>query len=87
MLLQDSRRRARVDDAGELVTLEDQDRSRWDRAEIDEGRRILETRAARAATAGPYQIQAAIAAWHAAAAEPPTPTGRRSPGCMTSSAA
>ena len=43
MLLQDSRRRARVDDAGELVTLEDQDRSRWDRAEIDEGRRILRT--------------------------------------------
>ena len=81
MLLQDSRRRARVDDAGELVTLEDQDRSRWDRAEIDEGRRILETallarggttprtpRELGAGDPGPYQIQAAIAARHAAAA-------------------
>jgi RNA polymerase sigma-70 factor, ECF subfamily len=67
MLLQDSRRRARVDDAGELVTLEDQDRSRWDRAEIDEGRQILDA-ALRAGTPGPYQVQAAIAACHASAA-------------------
>jgi len=66
MLLQDSRRDARVDDDGELVTLEEQDRTRWDRAEIDEGRRILET-ALRGAAAGPYQLQAAIAACHAAA--------------------
>ena len=67
MLLQDSRRRARVDDAGELVTLEDQDRSRWDRAEIDEGRQILDA-ALSAGNAGPYQVQAAIAACHATAA-------------------
>jgi RNA polymerase sigma-70 factor (ECF subfamily) len=60
MLLQDSRRRARVDD-GDLVTLEDQDRTRWDRALIAEGRQVLET-AARAEAAGPYQLQAAIAA-------------------------
>ena len=67
MLLQDSRRRARVDDAGELVTLEDQDRSRWDRAEIGEGRQILDA-ALSAGDPGPYQIQAAIAACHATAA-------------------
>jgi RNA polymerase sigma-70 factor (ECF subfamily) len=66
MLLQDSRSGARVDDAGELVTLEDQDRTRWDRAEIDEGRRVLET-AAKAGVAGPYRLQAAIAACHATA--------------------
>ena len=67
MLLQDSRRRARVDDAGELVTLEDQDRSRWDRAEIGEGRQILDA-ALSAGDPGPYQVQAAIAACHATAA-------------------
>jgi RNA polymerase sigma-70 factor (ECF subfamily) len=66
MLLQDSRRRARVDDAGELVTLEDQDRSQWDRAEIDEGRQILDA-ALSAGDPGPYQVQAAIAACHATA--------------------
>jgi len=67
MLLQDSRRGARVDEAGDLVTLEDQNRSRWDRASIDEGRRILQS-AARTGAAGPYQLQAAIAACHANAA-------------------
>jgi RNA polymerase sigma-70 factor (ECF subfamily) len=66
MLLQDSRRAARMDD-GELVTLEDQDRTRWDRAEIDEGRQVLDT-ALRRGAAGPYQLQAAIAACHASAA-------------------
>ena len=66
MLIQDSRRGARVDAAGELVTLEDQDRSRWDRASIAEGQQVLET-AARAGAVGPYQIQAAIAACHATA--------------------
>jgi len=66
MLLQDSRRAARMDDDGELVTLEDQDRTRWDRAEIDEGRRVLDT-ALRRGAAGPYQLQAAIAACHASA--------------------
>ena len=67
MLVQDSRRGARVDAAGELVTLEDQDRSQWDRASIAEGQRVLES-AARAGTVGPYQLQAAIAACHATAA-------------------
>jgi RNA polymerase sigma-70 factor (ECF subfamily) len=66
MLLQDSRRGARVDDDGNLVTLEDQDRTRWDRALITEGRQLLET-AVRAGAAGPYQLQAAIAACHATA--------------------
>jgi RNA polymerase sigma-70 factor, ECF subfamily len=66
MLLQDSRRGARVDDAGDLVTLEDQDRTRWDRALIAEGRQVLEA-AARAGAAGPYQLQATIAACHASA--------------------
>jgi RNA polymerase sigma-70 factor (ECF subfamily) len=68
MLLHDSRRRARVH-SGELVTLEDQDRSLWDRAEIDEGLALLD-RALLRATAGPYQIQAAISALHAQARTP-----------------
>ena len=67
MLLQDARRTARIDEAGELVSLEDQDRSRWDQAEISEGRTLLEA-ALRRQQAGPYQIQAAIAACHADAA-------------------
>lgn len=64
MLFQHSRRLARVDQAGELVTLEDQDRSRWDRAEIDEAGAVLHRALARG-SAGPYQLQAAIAACHA----------------------
>ncbi len=63
MLLQDSRRAARVDEAGDLVTLEDQDRTKWDGALITEGRQMLET-AGRAGVIGPYQIQAALAACH-----------------------
>src|SRR5689334_3558170 len=63
MLLQDSRRKARVNDRGELVTLEEQDRSLWDRKEIDEGVRLVE-RALALGAAGKYQIQAAIAALH-----------------------
>lgn len=63
MLLQDSRRPARVNDRGELVTLEEQDRSLWDRTEIDEGVRALE-RALRLGAVGRYQLQAAIAAVH-----------------------
>ena len=66
MLLQDSRRDARVNAQGELVTLEEQDRSLWDRKEIDEGVRLLETALARG-RAGNYQIQAAIAAVHSEA--------------------
>jgi len=68
MLLQDSRRAARVDDAGDLITLEDQDRARWDRAEIDEGCQILEAAARGGFEDGAYQLQAAIAACHATAA-------------------
>lgn len=68
MLLQDSRRRARSGDGGELVLLEDQDRSLWDQERIVEGRRVL-TRALSRGLAGPYQLQAAIAAVHADAAE------------------
>ncbi|MGH3065181.1 MAG: RNA polymerase sigma factor [Gaiellaceae bacterium] len=64
MLLQDSRRASRVDADGELVLLEDQDRSLWDRARIDEGLRMLE-RAVSLRRSGPYQLQAAIAAAHA----------------------
>jgi RNA polymerase sigma-70 factor (ECF subfamily) len=64
MLFQDSRRRARVDPHGELVLLEDQDRSLWNRDRIDEGLRVLE-RAAALRRVGPYQLQAAIAGAHA----------------------
>jgi RNA polymerase sigma-70 factor, ECF subfamily len=66
MLLQDSRRETRLDEAGELVLLADQDRSRWDRARIDEGLRVL-ARAIARRRPGPYQLQAAIAAVHARA--------------------
>ena len=67
MLLQDARRSARVDDAGDVVPLEEQDRSLWDRDEIDEGLRVLDD-ALRHDRAGAYQLQAAIAACHASAA-------------------
>ncbi|MEY9928855.1 RNA polymerase sigma-70 factor (ECF subfamily) [Catenulispora sp. GP43] len=66
MLLQEARHATRLDGDGELVTLEHQDRSRWDRGLIDEGTAILE-RALRRRRAGPFQIQAAIAACHATA--------------------
>jgi RNA polymerase sigma-70 factor (ECF subfamily) len=68
MLLQDARSAARLDNAGELVSLEDQDRSRWDAAEIAEGIGLLET-ALRRQQAGPYQLQAAIAACHGEATD------------------
>jgi RNA polymerase sigma-70 factor (ECF subfamily) len=63
MLLQDSRREARAGPDGELVLLEDQDRSLWDPARIDEGRRVLD-RALTLRSPGPYQVQAAIAELH-----------------------
>jgi RNA polymerase sigma factor (sigma-70 family) len=66
MLLHDSRRRTRIGADGELVLLADQDRSRWDSGEIEEGVRLLE-RAMRRGRPGPYQLQAAIAALHAQA--------------------
>jgi RNA polymerase sigma-70 factor (ECF subfamily) len=63
MLFHDTRREARLDEGGELVLLEDQDRSLWDRARIEEGRRALD-RALRLRRPGPYQLQAAIASLH-----------------------
>lgn len=63
MLLQNSRRQARVNDRGELVTLEEQDRLLWNRAEIDAGLRLLESALAQRRI-GNYQLQAAIAAVH-----------------------
>jgi RNA polymerase sigma-70 factor (ECF subfamily) len=66
MLLQDSRREARVDPDGELVLLEDQKRSLWDRRGIETGLGLLD-RAARLGPAGPYVLQAAIAGEHARA--------------------
>ena len=64
MLLTDSRRAARTGPGGELIPLDEQDRARWNRALIDEGT-ALASAAVGAATVGPYQLQAAIAATHA----------------------
>jgi RNA polymerase sigma-70 factor (ECF subfamily) len=63
LLLTESRRAARADAEGQLVRLGDQDRSRWDRALIDEGQAIVRA-CLRRNLPGPYQIQAAIAAVH-----------------------
>ena len=63
MLLTDARRPARLDEAGELVLLDAQDRSRWDRGAIAEGAALL-TEAWAAGPAGPYTLQAAIALEH-----------------------
>jgi RNA polymerase sigma-70 factor (ECF subfamily) len=65
MLLHHSRRDARLDAGGDLVLLEDQDRSLWRRDELDEGLRLTDL----AGAAGPYALQAAIAAEHARAAQ------------------
>jgi RNA polymerase sigma-70 factor, ECF subfamily len=64
MLFHDSRREARTGPEGELVLLEDQDRSLWNQVRIEEGRRVLE-RALRLGRPGAYQLQAAISAVHA----------------------
>jgi RNA polymerase sigma-70 factor (ECF subfamily) len=69
MLLHDARRPGRLDATGELIPLEEQDRGTWNRAEIDEGVATLD-RALRRRRPGGYQIQAAIAACHATAADP-----------------
>jgi RNA polymerase sigma-70 factor (ECF subfamily) len=69
MLLHDARANARADELGDLVILEEQDRTLWDRSSIDEGRDLLE-RALRMRPAGPYVIQAAIAALHCEAVRP-----------------
>ena len=67
MLLHDARRTARVGADGELILLEDQDRSRWDSAQIAEGAALVE-QALRQGRPGSYQLQAAIAAVHDEAA-------------------
>lgn len=67
LLSSEARRAARSDSAGDVVLLEDQDRSRWDRSMIDRGAGLVE-RALRMGHPGPYQIEAAIAAVHASAA-------------------
>jgi RNA polymerase sigma-70 factor (ECF subfamily) len=69
MLLQQSRAPARFDVNGEIVLLDEQDRSCWNRTLIDEGRLLLE-RASVYRSPGPYQLQAAIAALHAGANGP-----------------
>jgi len=66
MLLHDSRCETRVDAAGQLVLLEEQDRTRWDREKIEEGIPILDGALA-LSDPGPYQVQAAISALHAEA--------------------
>ncbi len=69
VLLHDSRRAARTGPSGELITLEQQDRDRWNREQIGEGMRALD-RALELRQPGPYQLQAAIAALHAEAERP-----------------
>jgi RNA polymerase sigma-70 factor, ECF subfamily len=71
MLLHESRRNARTSPAGDLILLEDQDRSLWDRALIAEGQALVE-RAMSSRRIGPYALQAAIAAVHAEAASTAT---------------
>jgi len=71
LLLQDSRREARVGPDGELVLLADQDRALWDRRAIDEGLRVLR-RAEAHGRPGRYQLQASIAAGHAEGTDPRT---------------
>jgi RNA polymerase sigma-70 factor, ECF subfamily len=68
MLLHESRQRARVSDSGDLVLLEDQDRSLWDQGLIAEGEALVE-RALGTRQIGPYTIQAAISAVHATASD------------------
>jgi RNA polymerase sigma-70 factor, ECF subfamily len=70
LLLTDSRRDARRDAAGDVVLLADQDRGRWDAAQIGEGLAVLERALAYRRT-GPYQVMAAIAAVHAQASSAP----------------
>jgi RNA polymerase sigma-70 factor (ECF subfamily) len=64
LLFQHSRRKARIDPSGDVITLEEQDRSRWIQAEIDAANRILDA-AVRREAIGPYQLQGLIAACHA----------------------
>ncbi|MCC5779709.1 RNA polymerase sigma factor [Nitratireductor sp. B36] len=76
MLLHEARRESRVDPAGDIILLEEQDRSRWDRAMSDEARALID-RALEAGRLGPYLLQAAIAGEHAAAASTETTDWRQ----------
>jgi RNA polymerase sigma-70 factor (ECF subfamily) len=69
MLLHDSRRETRLNEFGDLVLLEEQDRARWDQAKIQEGIAVLDE-ALTLYDPGPYQVQAAISALHAEASTP-----------------
>ncbi len=82
MLLHRSRFATRMGALGEIVTLERQDRSRWDRKAIEEGA-VLLVKALRRGRPGSYKLQAAIAAVHAEVASLLIPTGRRSRSSTT----
>jgi RNA polymerase sigma-70 factor (ECF subfamily) len=69
LLLHDSRRRARVDASGDLITLEDQDRRRWDKAKITDGLFALARADEQTTSPGRYQLQATISAAHAQATD------------------
>jgi RNA polymerase sigma-70 factor, ECF subfamily len=70
LLLQHARRDARVDAAGELLTLEEQDRARWNRVRVAEGLECLAAARATGRPPGAYRLQSEIAALHATAADP-----------------
>ena len=69
MLLHDARRLSRVTDAGDVVLLDDQDRSRWDQSEITQGLALVDKSLRVPGQASPYTVQAAIAALHVRAGE------------------
>jgi RNA polymerase sigma-70 factor, ECF subfamily len=68
LLLHDARRKSRVSDAGDVILLDDQDRSRWDGDEIDEGLSLVDRSLKTHERVSPYAVQAAIAALHVRAA-------------------
>jgi predicted RNA polymerase sigma factor len=82
LLLTDARRATRTASDGRLLLLEEQDRSRWDRQAIGEGRQLVD-QALRRGRPGRFGLQAAIAAVHAEAPAMPTPTGRKCSACTT----
>jgi RNA polymerase sigma-70 factor (ECF subfamily) len=86
MLLHDARRATRVDAEGQLLTLEEQDRSRWDRDQIAEGARLVEE-ALRPGVPGPYALQAASRPCTPSPPARTTRTGPRSPLSMACSCA
>jgi RNA polymerase sigma-70 factor (ECF subfamily) len=70
MLLHESRREARADEQGELILLEEQDRTLWNRAQIEEGSSLVRAALSSPTPPGPYALQAAIAAVHAESPRP-----------------